>query len=222
MNHLHSKRKLCSGHPDHCFSPLEKNVDSPIILDAATPAPDRNEDDCVSDSQGNYGEINGSSSHTVGYQYQVETTESLDAVKLNVSVLQDAEKAISDRMVQSFFWEQCSSPVMDIFGTSESQQERNFQIYGPQQPLQSVQQLRVASPFVGEGGGGGVRRLLHSVKLQRQPERSLKTEDQQQLKGLSADPIDQVFEGYMGGMSDFVVLLDCLLSWIFLSACLCY
>ena len=192
------ERKLCSGAAEqsgaaeHCFEPEEKDVVSPpttaqLFTDPPTAAPtsDRNDPtNCVADGQGNYGNIDGPSSHTVQYRYQVETTDALTAFQLNVEVLQDVEKAISDRMVQRFFLEQCSPPIIDIFAIP------NDSNVNTQSPPVVAELQRVANPFIGEGG---LRKLLL---------RSLKGEEQKELVGLSADPIDQVFEGDEGGKFD--------------------
>lgn len=205
MDH-HQQRTLCSTSstvPQHdCFNPEEKDVISPI---PPTPAPSispqptsfrTGPNDCVADGQGNYGTIDGPSSHQVEYRYQVETAEGWTAFQLNVEVLQDVEKAISDLMVQRYFLEQCSPPVIDIFGadngitTSNAATAAPLMMMGPQQP-------RVANPFPGEGGG--FRKLLLLQSKNKSLRRHLKSEDHQALVGLSADPIDLVLEGDEGG-----------------------
>ena len=213
-HHYQQQRTLCSTGstvPQHnCFDPEEKDVISP---NPPTPAPSisppptsfrSDADNCVADGQGNYGTINGPSSHVVEYRYQVETTDAWTAFQLNMEVLQDVEKAISDRMVQRYFLEQCSPPVIDIFGaengitlTSNAATAPPFMILGPQQQ-------RVANPFPGEEGG--LRKLMLLQSKNKRLRRHLKSEDHQELIGLSADPIDQVLEGDEGGTSDHYLL----------------
>jgi len=122
------RRELCSD--PHCFDPEEKNVFSPPVPPptlAPTTVAQRAQDDdenCVSDGAGNYGPTAASSSfRTVEYYYQLETTAALaDPALLNFEVLQDVEKAISDRLVKRFFKETCTTaPIIDVSSSNNNQ-----------------------------------------------------------------------------------------------------
>lgn len=160
-------RKLCSG--VHCFAPEEKNVFSPLT---PTVAPRTDTSECASDGQGNYGTVDGPSFRTVNYRYQVETTPELTAMLLNLEVLQDVEKAISDALVKRFFLETCSPPVINVI---------------PRPYLQPPE----AAPMV----------LAKAAATQQEDghKRRLKSEYHQNLVGLSAAPEDLVLEGSAGG-----------------------
>ncbi|CAB9525850.1 expressed unknown protein [Seminavis robusta] len=201
LENQENQRKLCVGVQNHCFNPEERNVFSPPTvplpkltkspspaptLKAATLAPssDRNdESECKSDEQGNYGDVDGTSFRIVSYRYQVETTEGMTAVDLDVEVLQYVEKSISDLMVQRFFADSCSPPPINVVIPNNSNQQQQLQLQKLFLKPQSTEK---------RANNGGLRKLLPALGTTGM--RKMKTEDHEELVGLSAEPLDQVLE----------------------------
>jgi hypothetical protein len=181
-------RRLCEGVDNHCFKPEEKNVFSPPIPPPPTMAPtialvsDRTDDttnSCRADEQGNYGEIDGPTYRIVSYRFQLETTTQVSsALELNVNVLQDVETTISDYIIHKLFIEVCSSPPTLVLMPNDN---------NAQQPqLQSIAKSDDSSRMGTDLEG------LHNRLVRN---RNMKTEDHDVIKGLSAEPMDQVLDG---------------------------
>ena len=189
---------LCSGSHHHCFSPEEKNVFSepytaPSQAPSVSPAPTsfRFENaSCDSDGRGDYGNTNAPNSHAVEYRYQVETTSVITATFLNIEVLQDVEKKISDLLVKRFFSEVCSPTIMVDLFTQRSSALKN----GINSPYKDEE----------EESEGGVHRSLQSGEESNN--------NNEQLLGLSAAPVDQVLPGDQGRKFLFETLSRCFLD----------
>lgn len=103
------RRSLCDFLPDdrHCQYPVDQNTSAsdPIFENDGQSTTD--EDECVSDSDGNFGSSTDAYRELVPYLYQVQTTVDLSASALNSTVLALLEKALADLLVPDLFSGEC-------------------------------------------------------------------------------------------------------------------